>query len=125
MTIERRLTAIMITAAAFAGCGTTSATEPASPPPATDTQTKPPSSAAELSEGQRVFRFDTFGDEVVWTDKLRLHEVIEKSVDPTTASAPSLNTAARGSIVLTQTPVPKSSAARPFVSRFSAAFEAP
>ena len=32
-----------------------------------------------------MFRFDTFGDEVVWTDKLRLHEVIEKSVDPTTA----------------------------------------
>ena len=41
--------------------------------------------AAELAEGQRVFRFDTFGDEVLWTDKLRLHEVIEKSVDPTTA----------------------------------------
>ena len=42
-------------------------------------------STAQLAEGQRVFRFDTFGDEVVWTDKLRLHEVIEKSVDPTTA----------------------------------------
>ena len=47
-------------------------------------QTKP-ASTGEIPEGQRVFRFDTFGDEVVWTDKLRLHEVIEKSVDPTTA----------------------------------------
>lgn len=38
-----------------------------------------------LTEGQRVFRFETFGDEQLWTDTLRLHEVIEKSVDPTTA----------------------------------------
>ena len=38
-----------------------------------------------VAEGLRVFRYDTFGDEQFWTDKLRLHEVIEKSVDPTTA----------------------------------------
>jgi mono/diheme cytochrome c family protein len=44
-----------------------------------------PAARGEIAEGQRVFRFDTFGDEVVWTDKLRLNEVIEKSVDPTTA----------------------------------------
>jgi hypothetical protein len=35
--------------------------------------------------GQRIFRFDTFGDEQFWTDTLRLHEVVEKNVDPTTA----------------------------------------
>jgi cytochrome c5 len=40
---------------------------------------------ALVSEGQRIFRFDTFGDEVLWTDTLRLHEAVEKSVDPTTA----------------------------------------
>jgi hypothetical protein len=40
---------------------------------------------ALVAEGQRIFRFDTFGDEQLWTDKLRLHEVVEKSVDPTTA----------------------------------------
>jgi mono/diheme cytochrome c family protein len=28
-------------------------------------------------EGQKIFRFDTFGDEVFWTDTLRMHEVIE------------------------------------------------
>ncbi|HET9482840.1 MAG TPA: hypothetical protein VFO79_02690 [Xanthomonadales bacterium] len=43
--------------------------------------------AALLAEGQRVFRFETFGDEQLWTDKLRLHEVIESSVDPMTALA--------------------------------------
>ncbi len=42
-------------------------------------------SAALVAEGQRVFRFETFGDEQLWTDTLRLHEVVEKSVDPTTA----------------------------------------
>jgi cytochrome c5 len=72
-----------IAAAAFAGCGTTTAADRAAA--ATDTQAKPAALTGELAEGQRVFRFDTFGDEVVWTDKLRLHEVIEKSVDPTTA----------------------------------------
>jgi hypothetical protein len=44
-----------------------------------------PASPALVSEGQRVFRFETFGDEQVWTDTLRLHEVVERSVDPTTA----------------------------------------
>ena len=32
-----------------------------------------------------MFRFETFGDEQLWTDKLRLNEIVEKSVDPTTA----------------------------------------
>jgi mono/diheme cytochrome c family protein len=42
-------------------------------------------SAANLAEGQRVFRFDTFGDEQFWTDTARMHEVVQKSVSPTTA----------------------------------------
>jgi hypothetical protein len=37
------------------------------------------------AEGQRIFRFDTFGDEQFWTDTLRLNEVVEKHVDPMTA----------------------------------------
>jgi mono/diheme cytochrome c family protein len=37
-------------------------------------------------EGQTIFRFDTFGDEQLWTDVLRMHEVIP-SVDPATALA--------------------------------------
>jgi mono/diheme cytochrome c family protein len=38
-------------------------------------------------DGREVFRFDTFGDERLWTDVLRMHEVIESSVDPMTALA--------------------------------------
>jgi len=41
--------------------------------------------AVSVADGRQVFRFETFGDEKVWTDTLRLHEVVEKSVDPTTA----------------------------------------
>lgn len=52
---------------------------------ATDPAQKPSLSPDLIAEGQRVFRFDTFGDEQVWTDKLRLHEVIEQNVDPATA----------------------------------------
>ncbi len=38
-----------------------------------------------LASGQRIFRFDTFGDEQFWTDTLHLERVIQQSVDPTTA----------------------------------------
>ncbi|HET6616995.1 MAG TPA: hypothetical protein VFH69_04220, partial [Gemmatimonadota bacterium] len=37
--------------------------------------------------GREIFRFDTFGNERFWTDTLRLHEVIQSSVDPLTALA--------------------------------------
>ena len=50
-------------------------------------------SIAELSpaitadqRGQAIFRYDTFGDEQLWTDVLRMHEVIA-TVPPTTALA--------------------------------------
>ena len=38
-------------------------------------------------DGQSIFRFDTFGDEDLWTDVLRMHEVIQGSVSPRTALA--------------------------------------
>jgi hypothetical protein len=37
-------------------------------------------------DGQAIFRFDTFGDEQLWTDTLRMHEVIQ-NLDPATALA--------------------------------------
>jgi mono/diheme cytochrome c family protein len=40
-----------------------------------------------VDQGQQIFRFDTFGDEQLWTDTLRLHEVIQSSVSPATALA--------------------------------------
>ena len=42
-------------------------------------------SPATLAAGQNVFRFDTFGDEQFWTDTARMHEVVQRSVSPTTA----------------------------------------
>jgi mono/diheme cytochrome c family protein len=38
-----------------------------------------------VAQGKEIFRFDTFGDERLWTDQLRMHEVVEQHVDPTTA----------------------------------------
>ena len=38
-----------------------------------------------VAEGRQIFRFDTFGDEVFWTDTARLHEVIRTSVSPNLA----------------------------------------
>ncbi|HEV8124607.1 MAG TPA: c-type cytochrome [Gemmatimonadales bacterium] len=39
----------------------------------------------KVADGQRIFRFDTFGDEQFWTDTLHLNQVVETAVDPTTA----------------------------------------
>src|SRR5688572_11277460 len=38
------------------------------------------------NDGQAIFRFDTFGDEQLWTKTLRMHEAIA-SVPPETALA--------------------------------------
>jgi mono/diheme cytochrome c family protein len=40
---------------------------------------------AGVTEGREIFRHETFGDERLWTDTLRMNEVIETAVDPTTA----------------------------------------
>ncbi len=47
--------------------------------------TKEDTSPAVIADGQRIFRHDTFGNEQFWTDTLRMNEVVEKAVDPTTA----------------------------------------
>src|SRR5690606_27428392 len=43
-----------------------------------------PHNAANVREGQQIFRFDTFGSEQLWTDTLRLNEKVEE-VSPRTA----------------------------------------
>ena len=40
----------------------------------------------QLAEGRQIFRYDTFGDEQLWTDVLRMHEAIA-TVSPATALA--------------------------------------
>jgi mono/diheme cytochrome c family protein len=56
--------------------------------PATQAEQTTTASGRELGtrhrDGKTIFRFDTFGDEQLWTDVLRMHEVIP-AVDPVTA----------------------------------------
>ncbi|HET9031475.1 MAG TPA: Ig-like domain-containing protein [Dokdonella sp.] len=40
---------------------------------------------AFIESGKSIFRYDTFGDETLWSDTLRMHEVIGSAVDPITA----------------------------------------
>src|SRR5687767_3435294 len=51
--------------------------------PLWDTRT---ATGAQPLDGKAIFRFDTFGDEQLWTDVLRMHEVIA-TVSPATALA--------------------------------------
>jgi hypothetical protein len=39
----------------------------------------------DMFDGQEVFRFDTFGDEQLWTGQYRLHEAIQAALHPTMA----------------------------------------
>lgn len=58
------------------------ASQPAAPPD----EARPPA----RHDGQVIFRFDTFGNEQLWTDFLRMHEVLA-ALDPATALAAGLN----------------------------------
>jgi mono/diheme cytochrome c family protein len=70
--------------AASGGCGTAPAPEGTPPAETADRPASEETSEGLVAEGREIFRFDTFGDEQVWTDTLGLHEVVEKSVDPVT-----------------------------------------
>ena len=39
----------------------------------------------QINKGRQIFRFDTFGDEQLWTETLDMHEVIQAALDPLTA----------------------------------------
>ena len=45
-----------------------------------------PDKNRRIKDGRQIFRYDTFGDEQLWTDVLRMHEVIA-TVPPATALA--------------------------------------
>jgi mono/diheme cytochrome c family protein len=76
---------VTLTAGLAAGCGMTTSSRPNTRDIDADRPASDETSPALIAEGQRIFRFDTFGDEQVWTDTLRLHEVVEKSVALLTA----------------------------------------
>jgi hypothetical protein len=69
----------------LAGCDGATAASGATTVAAAASPVAAQTAAALIEEGRQTFRFDTFGDEQLWTDTLRLHEVVEKGVDPTTA----------------------------------------
>lgn len=41
-----------------------------------------PLDATLVAEGKEIFRYDTFGDEVYWSDTLQMHQVIEAALTP-------------------------------------------
>jgi cytochrome c2 len=67
---------------ALGACSDTEPVRPASPGGAVALQR---TESHDVSEGQRIFRYSTFGDEKFWTDTLHMNEVIEDVVSPAVA----------------------------------------
>ncbi len=74
---------VVATAIAIAGC--TAEQRPAASDSLPASGADDDMSPATVAEGQRVFRFDTYGDEQFWTDTARMHEVVQASLSPATA----------------------------------------
>ena len=66
----------------LAGCGPRSAREDPGQMPTGAGPAPADRSPQTLAEGQRIFRYETFGDEQFWTDTARMHEVVQKLVSP-------------------------------------------
>lgn len=74
LTLDSRLAVSILATLTVAGCGGGSSTDATLDPQL-------------VAQGKEIFRSDTFGDEIFWTDVLGMHEVIATAVDPTTALA--------------------------------------
>lgn len=85
LALHSRDVMVLALAAAIAGCERDESTPIA--PRGTDVATASETrmDPATLTQGKKIFRFDTYGDETFWTDTLRMHEVIRTSVSPLTA----------------------------------------
>ena len=70
---------------AHAGCSSQRTREESAAQPTGAGAASDDRSPATLAEGQRIFRYETFGDEQFWTDTARMHEVVQKSVSPKAA----------------------------------------
>src|SRR5687767_15897419 len=73
--MNRHIVGVLVAALAL-GCQ--SGTEPGD-------DTDRPLDPQLVAQGRDIFRFDTFGDEVYWSDTLRMHEVVATGVSPATA----------------------------------------
>lgn len=77
---------VLLTALGWsAGCGPRSATEQPGRAPTGAGPVSDDRSPETLAQGQKIFRYETFGDEQFWTDTARMHEVVQKAVSPKTA----------------------------------------
>jgi cytochrome c5 len=82
----RRSTLLAVSLVALVvGCAHDDASVVAPPPSDAALAQNDSHSPAAVGDGQKIFRFDTFGDETFWTDTLRMHEVIASAVSPKTA----------------------------------------
>ena len=70
---------------ALAACGTDSNDDAATGETFIAQKPKHPIPILPTESGQEIFRLHTFGDEQLWTDKLRMHEVIAAAVSPAVA----------------------------------------
>jgi mono/diheme cytochrome c family protein len=77
-----RASVVFSALAALAGCGGRSAHEEPGRMPTGAGPARDDRSPQTLAEGQRIFRYETFGDEQFWTDTARMHEVVQQSVSP-------------------------------------------
>lgn len=84
----RLLSSVGMTAVLLVACGTDSGQSASTTNQELSDQNQTQSPKFDpflLAQGKQIFRFDTFGDETQWTDKLRMHEVIRTALDPLTA----------------------------------------
>ena len=72
-----RVLAVVVLAAAGAGCDDDGA--------GPGGEEEIPLDPQLVAEGKEIFRLDTFGNEVFWTDTARIHEVIQSAVSPALA----------------------------------------
>jgi mono/diheme cytochrome c family protein len=72
--MTNRTSSVWVGLGLWAMCGCSSSAQDAAAP-----------DPAHVANGQQTFRYDTFGDETLWTDTLQMQTVISAAVDPTTA----------------------------------------
>jgi mono/diheme cytochrome c family protein len=68
---------VLATAVALPGCSSSYGREESAAPANASVQAR--------SDGQQIFRHETFGNEKFWTDTARMHEVVQSAVSPNTA----------------------------------------
>jgi hypothetical protein len=84
--IRMQVACIVAVLGAGAGVVACNDAEPVSPP-ARDSKTVAfqRTEPQNVTDGQRIFRYETFGDEKFWTDTLQMNKVIEQVVSPAVA----------------------------------------